>query len=132
VGQFSGRIALDVIPGDARNWLVVFPFSYKTNAGDIIPIPAGLKTDLASTPRIVWNIFPPFGLYTGAAIVHDDLYTTQRFERSKCDSILLEAMVAEGVSWISRMTIYSQARAWGWWAWRQHKIENMKKQGATK
>lgn len=121
MGQFYGAIDLQVIHGDATHWKVPFPFQYRTNAGDVIQVEAGLITDLASTPRIVWNIFPPFGLYTGAAIVHDELYTRQQFDRFKCDGILWEAMVAEGVSWISREIIYSQVRMWGWYAWGQHR-----------
>lgn len=41
---------------------------------DIITIPAGFKTDFASVPRIFWNIFPPVGRHTKAAVVHDFLY----------------------------------------------------------
>ena len=121
MGSFQGVIDLQVILGDPVNWLVAQDFSYLTTAGELIMIPAGLKTDLASTPRIVWNLYPPFGLYTGAAIVHDDLYTKGTFERSKCDAILLEAMEAEGVSWISRHIIYRAVRMFGWYAWDQHR-----------
>lgn len=120
MAKFVGNIQLQIIPGDADDWLVAEPFSYITADAEEIKIEAGLKTDLASTPRIVWNIFPPFGLYTGAAIVHDNLYTKGMFNRKKCDGILLEAMEVEGVSWLSRWTIYSQVRLWGWVAWGQH------------
>lgn len=124
MGRFAGNIDLQVIPGDATDWLVAQDFIYITDAGEVIPIPKGLKTDLASTPRIVWNIYPPFGLYTGAAIVHDDLYTTGRFVRSKCDAILLEAMEAEGVSWFTRHLIYRMVRLFGWAAWDEHRKED--------
>lgn len=124
MGRFEGIIELQVIPGDPDNWLVSESFSYTTNSGEIVPVPKGMKTDLASTPRIVWNLYPPFGLYTGAAIVHDHLYTTGRFVRSMCDAILLEAMEAEGVSWFSRHLIYRMVRLFGWVAWNQHRKED--------
>ena len=120
MGKFIGVIDLQVIPGDPLNWLVAQDFQYVTDAGITISISKGLKTDLASTPRIVWNIYPPFGLYTGAAVVHDDLYTKGLFDRATCDGILLEAMRTEGVSWISRYIIYDAVRMFGWAAWNQH------------
>ena len=135
MGRFIGWIDLEVIPGDARDWLVKFPFEYTTNAGDIIWVCAGLKTDLASTPRIVWNIYPPFGLYTGAAVIHDQLYTeighisyldsnnhiiAKILTKEECDDIFLEAMEAEGVSWISRHIIFWAVRAFGIFAWNEH------------
>lgn len=123
MGQFVGTIELDVIPGNADLWLVGTPFSYVSDKNGIIDIPKGLPTDLASTPRIIWNIYPPFGLYIGAAIVHDDLYFRAPFDRITCDGILLEAMKAEGVSWITRSIIYSQVRMWGWAAWNEHRKE---------
>lgn len=39
---------------------------------DVITIPAGTCTDLASVPRIFWWLLPPTGAYEDAAFVHDD------------------------------------------------------------
>jgi len=121
MGQFIGVIDLQVIPGDALDWIVAQAFKYITNAGDAIDIDEGLETDLASTPRIVWNIYPPFGLYTGAAVVHDDLYTKGIFTRAQSDGILLEAMQTEGVSYITQHIIYAAVRMFGWVAWNKHR-----------
>ena len=38
-----------------------------------IVVPNGFKTDLASIPRVFWALFPPFGKYIRASIVHDYL-----------------------------------------------------------
>lgn len=35
---------------------------------------AGFHTDLASVPDWLWSLFPPFGRYTAAAIIHDRLW----------------------------------------------------------
>lgn len=118
MGQFTGAIDLEALP-DGYHWKVINDFFYTTDAGEKLDIPAGLITDLASTPRIIWNILPPFGRYTGAAIVHDDLYATQKFTRERSDAILLEAMEAEGVSWLTRYTIYWGVRIGGWAAWNE-------------
>ncbi len=37
----------------------------------------GMKTDLASVPRIVWNIIAPWDV-ARAAVIHDHLYATLR------------------------------------------------------
>jgi len=83
----------------------------------IITVPAGFVTDLASIPRLFWNILPPFGKYTEAAVVHDWVYRNHLFPRAICDAILLEAMQLCGVNWISRQIIYRNVRAFGWAAW---------------
>lgn len=129
MGIFVGDIDLRVIPRDPKNFLVPHEFDYICNNGEIIHVKEGLITDLASTPRIVWALYPPFGLYTGAAIVHDELYTKQPWgtsdaARKKSDLILLEAMETEGVFVVSRNIIYSQVRMWGWSAWKEHTKHN--------
>lgn len=42
---------------------------------DVIHIPAGFRTDLASVPRIFWWLMPPTGVYEQAAVLHDWLCT---------------------------------------------------------
>ena len=42
-----------------------------------ITVPSGFITDLASTPRILWNVIAPFDV-ARAAIVHDLLYKAIR------------------------------------------------------
>ena len=82
-----------------------------------ITIPAGFVTDLASIPRLFWNILPPFGKYTEAAVVHDWIYRNHAYPRAICDAILLEAMQLCGVGWFQRQLIYRNVRAFGWSAW---------------
>ncbi len=41
--------------------------------GDTWIAPAGMRTDLASVPRVAWAILSPFGLQTRPAIIHDHL-----------------------------------------------------------
>lgn len=79
-------------------------------------VPAGMLTDLASIPRLVWNILPPTGKYGAAAIVHDRLCNTLQITqagkpvditRARADAILGEAMEVLQVPWIKRVTISS-------------------------
>jgi hypothetical protein len=48
-----------------------------TNKTETITVPSGFITDLASTPRILWNVIAPFDV-ARAAIVHDLLYKAIR------------------------------------------------------
>ena len=126
MGQFINPVDLEAL-ADGDHWKTLDLISYIDDAKERIDVPIGFVTDLASVPRIFWNILPPFGKYDGAAIVHDYLYSCQFWERSKCDSILLEAMKSEGVSWITRYTIYWGVRAGGWYAWSEHTKEKLRK-----
>lgn len=38
---------------------------------DVITIPGGFETDLASVPRLFWALLPPHGVYERAAVLHD-------------------------------------------------------------
>ena len=48
-----------------------------TNKTETITVPTGFITDIASTPRILWNVIAPFDV-ARAAIVHDLLYKAIR------------------------------------------------------
>ena len=48
-----------------------------TNKTETITVPTGFITDLASTPRLLWNVIAPFDVER-AAIVHDLLYKAIR------------------------------------------------------
>lgn len=86
-------------------------------------IPAGMLTDLASIPRLVWNILPPSGKYGAAAIVHDRLCNTLQITqsgkqveitRANADAILGEAMEVLSVPWIKRVMISSAVAMHRW------------------
>ena len=51
-----------------------------TNKTETITVPTGFITDLASTPRLLWNVIAPFDV-ARAAIVHDLLYKKIRLYR---------------------------------------------------
>jgi len=53
-----------------------------TNKTESITVPIGFITDLASTPRLLWNVIAPFDV-ARAAIVHDLLYKAIRKYRWK-------------------------------------------------
>lgn len=97
---------------------------YTTNDGRKIVVPEGFKTNLASTPWVVWWFLPRDGDYAPAAIVHDWLYTVKEIEgkpitKSEADAIMSEASEAVGVGCVRRGAIWSGLWLGGWWAWHK-------------
>jgi len=56
-------------------WEVVEPLVYRGRQ-DTFVVPAGFCTDFASVPRVFVWLFPRFGRYTPAAVLHDWLVST--------------------------------------------------------
>lgn len=90
---------------------------------DKYTVPAGFVTDFASVPRGLWNILPPFGRYSRAAVLHDWMYHTGIVNRARADRIFLEGMAALGVSWAKRWAMYFGVRVGGWVRWNQCRRE---------
>jgi len=86
-------------------------------------IPAGFVTDGASVPRGLWNLFPPFGRYNKAALLHDWLYQFGTMTRAQADWVFLEAMKELGVGLLTRWAMYSGVRAGGWVAWEGYAMQ---------
>lgn len=82
-------------------------------SSDVIIVPAGTVTDLASVPRLLWVIFPPHGRYAKAAIIHDYLYANAVRTRAFADKVFLEAMEVLGVPKTKRMLMYWAVRLFG-------------------
>lgn len=76
-------------------------------------VPEGFKTDLASTPRLLWPIFPPGGPWIRAAILHDYLYSLPSCSRFLADALFREAMYDLGVPWWRRVVMYYAVRFFG-------------------
>lgn len=96
------------------------PLRYRIN-GEIVTVPPGYISDGASVPRFYWWRYPPIGLYTRPAIVHDFLYEQGRYSRARCDRVFAEAMEEAGVDAWTRRLFYYQLRLWGWGAWNRHR-----------
>jgi len=77
---------------------------------DVVVVPIGFPTDLASIPRPLWVLFPPTGSYGKAAIIHDYLLKEGKRSRKECDDIFLEAMKVDNVCLPTRSLIYTGVR----------------------
>jgi hypothetical protein len=117
-------------------WALSETLDYTPGTGDnVITVPKGCVTDLASIPRWAWVLLPPDGPWVKAAIVHDYLYATggtgkwkkhptsihppRTYERAEADEILREAMENRRVGWFKRTIIYLAVRIGGGPGWRQ-------------
>jgi hypothetical protein len=98
-----------------RKWRVEREFSYHIGSEgslEVVTVPNGFETDFASVPRGLWNIIPPDGEYTQAAVLHDFLCVTKPFPQKRIDYIFYEAMVVLGVPLWKRKLMYWAVRFW--------------------
>ena len=94
MGSFNNKISAEFNP--PRKWVLERALSYKNENIDIKALEAvglkcpahrvtckkGFTTDLASVPRIIWNVIAPWDI-ARAAIIHDLLYKSIRQYRWK-------------------------------------------------
>lgn len=102
---------------DSGEWILKEKLTYVTEAGEIITVPEGFVTDLASIPRAFHWLIPVNGKHRSAAIIHDYLYVVKDRSRSEADAIFLEAMKSSGVRWSQRRVMYLAVRLGGGIAW---------------
>ncbi|ECP7106303.1 DUF1353 domain-containing protein [Salmonella enterica] len=97
------------------NWRVYEPFAFylSDDNSDVISVPAGFVTDLATIPRIFWSVMPPDGKYAKAAIIHDYLYDNALRTKKKADLIFLDGMAVLGVPKWKRIVMYLAVRIFG-------------------
>jgi hypothetical protein len=96
---------------DGMHFTLTESFDYYrlNNQAEVITVPTGYITDLASIPRILWIFMPPEGRYIKAAVIHDylcDLAKTQDDYRY-ADDVFYEAMRVSGVTYIEAKLMYS-------------------------
>ena len=94
---------------------------------DGVEVPAGFVTDLASIPRLFWQVLKPAERHAYAAVVHDFLYWEQTRSRDQADLIFKIAMEDSGVHPTTVRLLYLAVRALGKRAWQAN--AGLKKQG---
>ena len=104
-----------------NEWILAQELRCVPAEGEQITVPAGLRTDLASTPRVLWTLLPPAGPWARASVLHDYLYEKHTFRREKCDQLFLEAMRSDGVSLSISNIIYRAVRAFGKGTYKRRK-----------
>lgn len=118
---------------DGRSWVLREEFGYdvgEIGSGDTIDVPVGFITDFASVPRPLWWLFPRWGRYGNAAVIHDFCYWEQSRSRKRADEIFLEAMGVLKVRICTRYILFWSVYVFGSLAWRSRR--HLKKTGWTK
>lgn len=121
-------------------WGLERPVVYQVRGTqDLITVPPGFTTDLASIPSVVWPLLPPDGPWLKAAVIHDFLYKTcgkgqweyeayaftrkgctpdkECYSRDAADKILRDAMQDRGVGSFKRSLIYEAVHLFGKGGW---------------
>lgn len=101
------------------DWNVDEPFTYyigELGSGTYVTVPVDFVTDFASVPRIMWSVFPPWGKYGKAAVIHDYLWRGNKMvhgeleiviSRRESNLIFLEAMGVLDVNVAVRYSMYA-------------------------
>jgi len=102
----------------AGQWRLTEPLCYRGRK-DFFTVPAGFITNFASTPRLLWPLFPPDGgHYTRGSVLHDHAYTEKKISRWDADGLFRRILREEGEPWWRRWMFWLGVRLGGWWAWR--------------
>ncbi|MGM9508595.1 DUF1353 domain-containing protein [Larkinella sp. GY13] len=64
---------LEEDPQKPDRWVVTQAITYTTLLGPVT-VPVGYVTDFASTPTLLWGLFPPIGRHNRASLLHDYWY----------------------------------------------------------
>lgn len=135
VGHFSAPLGRFAWMGGER-WRVLDGFRFyltDNEAGEFVDVPDGFVTNFASTPRIVWPLFPPAGSYAPAAIVHDKLFLAPIVRTAhgarpcpfeETPHLFLAAAEACGTSWLTRRIMYRMLQAFSRPSWDVYRAED--------
>lgn len=102
---------------DGVNFAIGQDFRYVANDGSVTTVKKGFICDLASIPKMFWNIYDRWGKYGPACVVHDWNYWMRYYTRQQADELLLEGMVNLEVAKLTRFNIYHAVRMLGGFAW---------------
>lgn len=104
--------------GDAQWWVLTEPLPFRIGRStEVITVPRGFVTDLASTPRFLWSALPRTGAYMAPAVLHDYLYWDQRCARKQADEIFRIEMADFGVDATVARLIFAAVDELGSAAW---------------
>lgn len=142
VNRFGGKLVLVLLDNkyapsirSGRSlWALYHPLSYRpSNGEDVVTVPQGFRTDLASVPRWAWALIPPDGPWVKGAVVHDYLYKTKGtgiwyqqplgitrampYTRAEADWIFRDALANRGVDWLRRNILWLSVRLGGVCGW---------------
>jgi hypothetical protein len=120
-------------PDCLDNWILTQDFWYDEH-GERKKIPRGFVTDLASIPKIFWNLISPWELGDTGPLKHDWRYRNGIDGTQKdADDGLMEDMKADNVPKWKRDLAYAMLREFGRSSWnsRSAVIEELEEVNAA-
>lgn len=113
--MFIGEVVTQWLSADPRRMRLTVEFRYVDSAGKIWTAPAGLITDGASIPRLLWGVAgSPFdGPYRRAAVLHDAACGARIDSPRDVNRMFYEAMLEEGVDADAALRFYTAVRVFG-------------------
>lgn len=121
MSSFTDELTLTHMAADWKLWRLERNFTYEVGekgSGRTITVPQGFLTDGASVPRFLWSLFPAWGSYSRAALVHDYLCYRlhegnphpEGLTRRDADRVFAEAMKVCGTAAPIRLVMYVGVR----------------------
>ena len=108
---FESDLVLHAPFGD-DDYVLSQPLIYRRPDGQVVTVPAGFRTDLASIPRLLWRVLPrDGGTYRAAAVVHD--YLVGRATWRQAADVFGEALSDNGTGRFRRWVMVKAVRVWG-------------------
>jgi hypothetical protein len=124
--KFLTPLWLEALDDDSQ-WRLLADFSAGVTTEDgyeIIDVPKGFVTDLASVPRLPF-LFTLFGgRARHAAVIHDWLYSERKVSRELADAIFFRAM-AHNQGWFTRTAMWLGVRVGGWAIWNRRPVPTL-------
>jgi hypothetical protein len=119
INQIDARVSKKTIDGKFTRVVILDrALFYESDLIGNVEVPVGFVSDGASVPRMLWNLYPPFGEYLEAAVVHDLFCVLGHKGESPIDfkmaaKVFKEAMAVCGVSRWKRQKMYLAVRWFG-------------------
>lgn len=130
MARFVGRL---VVEQEEGWWVLRQPLRYEESQVACCPleVPAEFRTDFASTPRLLWNLYPPHDhRYSRAAVLHDRLYELHTLTRAAADAVFREAMQVTGTRRLRAWAMWAAVRCFGRSAYRTGPVRQAERRAA--
>lgn len=100
-------------------WEIIEDIPVILSNGLEIVIPKGMVTDFCTVPKFLWGIFPPYGDFLLASIIHDYIYIyrPEGYTREMADKEMLLWSNALCDNKIDNKIRYWAAKLLGWTYW---------------
>jgi hypothetical protein len=134
MGHFSGKLVVKYLDGISWEVLQIdpsTPFQFTTDEKEVIVVPNGFLTDMASVRGAISWLIPRTGngghlIYGPSCVLHDALYVGGKIDgewitRKRADQIFIQCNKAMDVSPVITWMMYSAIRIFGGPIWARHK-----------